>query len=127
MGLQNGKIANKRITASSSWDRYHAPFLARLHKGKSHRYIGAWAAGFNNYHQWLQVDFGRPSKIVRISIQGRADADQWVTYFRVSHSLDRLHYVYYKYRDSIKVSPIQNHLSMLSLITKLWFNMVIIQ
>lgn len=104
MGIRNGKLPNKRMTASSMWDRFHAPYLARLHKGRSRRYVGAWSARYNNYYQWLQVDFGRPAKIVRISTQGRADADQWVTYYKVAHSLDRLHYVYYKYRDSVKVS-----------------------
>ena len=104
MGIQNGRLSNKRMTASSSWDRFHSPYLARLHKGKSRRYVGGWSAGFNNKYQWLQIYFSRPAKIVRISTQGRSDKDQWVTRYKVSHSLDRLHYVYYRYHDTIVVS-----------------------
>ena len=105
MGMQTGKIPNKRITASSSWDKYHGAFLARLNRNKVRgRYRTAWSAGVNNHAQWIRVDFGRPAKIVRVSIQGRADADQWVTSFWLSYSLDFLHYVYYKYHDGYKVT-----------------------
>ena len=104
MGMQSGKIPNNRITASSSLDKYHAPYLARLHRnmvrGRSSK---TWSAAVNNHGQWIRVDFGREAKIVRVSIQGSANADHWVTSFRLSYSLDFVHYVYYKYKDSEKV------------------------
>ena len=95
MGLRNGKLRNRQITASSSWDKFHAPYLARLRKGKAGRFVAGWAAGVNNHDQWLQIDLARPSKIVRCSTQGRADVDQWVTSYWVSYSIDSLHFAFY--------------------------------
>ena len=103
MGMQTGRIKNNRITSSSEWDRYHAPFLARLHRRRRGRYMGAWSAKYNNYYQWLQVDFGKAAKIIKISTQGRQDLKQWVTQYYVTRSLDALHFVPYKERNNIKV------------------------
>ena len=103
MGMQTGRIKNNRITAASEWDRYHAPFLARLHRRRRGRYMGAWSAKYNNYYQWLQVDFGKAAKIIKISTQGRQDLKQWVTQYYVTRSLDALHFVPYKERNNIKV------------------------
>ncbi|XP_068726466.1 uncharacterized protein [Montipora capricornis] len=102
MGLQNGRIKNHMITASSFHDINHGPFLARLHGRRRGRYMGAWSAKYNNRYQYLQVDFGGASKIVRIAMQGRQDANQWVTQFYLSHSMDRVHFVEYMERNSRK-------------------------
>lgn len=104
MGLQTGAIKNSMVTASSQWDNYHAAFLGRLHWGRRGRYMGAWSAKHNNRYQYLQVDFGRAAKIIRIATQGRQDADQWVTQYYVMHSLDLLRFSEYKERNSRRVS-----------------------
>ena len=96
------------ITASSSHDNNHGPFLARLHGRRRGRYMGAWCAKYNNRYQYLQVDFGGASKIVRIAIQGRQDANQWVTQFYLSNSIDRVHFVEYMERNSRKVSHVRS-------------------
>ena len=103
MGMQSGRIKNYMITASSIWNVNHAAHLARLHRRRRGRYIGAWAAKYNNRYQWLQVYFGGASKIIRISTQGRQDANQWVTQYYVSHSMDRVHFSEYKERNNRKV------------------------
>ena len=103
MGLQSGRLRNNMITASSQWDTNHAAHLARLHGRRRGRYMGAWSSKYNNRYQWLRVDFGGPAKIIRISTQGRQDADQWVTQYYVSHSLDRVHFSEYQERNSRKV------------------------
>ena len=103
MGMQNGRIRNSMITASSFHDANHAPFLARLHGRRRGRYMGAWSAKYNNAYQYLQVDFGGASKIVRIALQGRQDANQWVKSFYCSYSMDRVHFVEYMERNSRKV------------------------
>ena len=60
MGVQNGKLPNNRMTASSHWDKYHAAFRGRLFLKKSGRYIGAWRPRTNNRYQFLQVwSYGR--------------------------------------------------------------------
>ena len=103
MGMQNRRIRNVRITASSQWNNYHGPYLARLHGKKHSRYIGAWSAAANNRYQWLQVNFGRPAKIVRIATQGRQDVNQWVTQYYVSFSMDGMHFAEFKNRNTRKV------------------------
>ena len=80
------------MTASSSYNNLHAPFLGRLHRAKRGRYVGAWCARHNNHNQWLQVDLGRTMKISGIATQGRQDADQWVTSYWVEFSSDGLHF-----------------------------------
>ena len=107
MGMQSGSIKNNQITASSyinqNKDHYHAPWLGRLQRHRKGRYAGAWLAKYNTAYQWLQVDFGKPSKIIKISTQGRHDAPMWVTQYYVTRSLDAIHFKQYEERNSIKV------------------------
>ena len=42
------------------------------------------------------MDFGRWTKVTRISTQGRQDADEWVTNYRVSYSYDGIFFRNYK-------------------------------
>ena len=104
MGLQSGRLKNHLVTASSQWDKYHAAFLARLHWQRRGRYMGAWSARHNNRYQWLQLDFSRWAKIIRLATQGRQDTDQWVTQYYVRHSLDGIRFVDYQERNTRKVS-----------------------
>lgn len=97
VGLQNGKIKNAAITASSQWDGNHAPWLARLHRPRRGRLIGAWSARKNNHNQWLQVDLGRSMKITGIATQGRYDADQWVTAYYLYYSSDGINFAKVKH------------------------------
>lgn len=88
IGLQNNRIKNAAITASSQWARKHASWLARLHRPRRGRLMGAWSARHNNYNQWLQVDTGRSMKVTGIATQGRQDANQWVTAYYLYYSSD---------------------------------------
>lgn len=103
MGIQSGRLKNHMITASSMWDVNHAAYFARLHNRRRGRFMGAWSAKYNSRYQWLQVYFGGAAKIIRISTQGRPDANQWVTQYYITHSLDRVHFSEYKERNSRKV------------------------
>lgn len=80
------------MSASSQWDRYHAPFRARLHITKQGRYIAAWSSRHNNHNQWLKIDLGRTNKVTGIATQGRQDMAQWVTVYYVYYSIDGLHF-----------------------------------
>ena len=88
LGMRSGKIPNSAITASSSWDRYHVPWLARLKKHFRRPYANAWCAKVNNKYQWIQVYMGSPKKVKKIATQGRRDANQWVTKYYITFSLD---------------------------------------
>ena len=97
IGLQNYRIKNAAITASSRWDQNHAPWLARLHRSRRGRFIGAWSSRRNDYKQWLQVDMGRSMKVTGIATQGRQDADQWVTAYYVYISSDGVNFAKVKH------------------------------
>ena len=93
------------MRASSSFNRFHGPFLARLHRRKRGRFVGAWCARHNNHNQWLQVDLGRTMKITGIATQGRGEVSQWVTYYWVRYSSDGSHFASVKYWwSSVKVN-----------------------
>lgn len=97
VGMQNGKIKNGQITASSMFNQFHAPWLARLHRAKHGRYIGSWSSRHNNHNQWLQVDLGKTMKVTGINTQGRQDLHQWVTAYYVFYSLDGMYFAKVKH------------------------------
>ena len=103
LGMQNRHIPNSAITASSMHDTNHAPYLGRLHFAARGSLQGAWSARFNDRYQYLQVDFRKPAKVTSVLTQGRQNANQWVTQFRLSSSQDGLSWADYKVLDSIKV------------------------
>jgi len=93
--MQNRRIPNARITASSYWDNNLNPQMARLHSARS------WSARINDhYRQWLQIDLGRPSRITKIATQGRKDARQWVKRYTLSYSQDGAVFTDYKAENS---------------------------
>ena len=104
LGMKSGRIKNIGISASSEWDKYHAAHLARLFARRMGRYMGVWAARYNNYYQWLQIDLFRVSKVIKIATQGRSGVSQWVTKYYLLSSIDGIHYSYYKYNSNNKVS-----------------------
>lgn len=104
MGLQNGRLRNHLVKASSQWDRYHAAFLGRLHRPRVGKYMGAWCARSNNRYQYLQIDFARLAKIIKMAIQGRHDANQWVKQYYITHSVNAINFVEYKERNNRKVT-----------------------
>lgn len=101
--MRNGRIRNNKITASSSYNVYHAAWLGRLGRVKSGRYIGAWCAKYRNYNQWFKVDFGRLIKITKIATQGRHDANHWIKSYYVSFSADNVHWAMYRFKSANKV------------------------
>ena len=68
-----------------------------------HSFRGAWSSRVNDRYQWLQVSFRYPKKIVAIATQGRQDWNQWVISYRLTYSMDKIHYVYYKQLGVTKV------------------------
>jgi len=93
------------MTASSQWDAKHAAWLARLHRARRGRLMGAWSSRHNNHNQWLQIDMGRHMKCSGINTQGRQDADQWVTAYYILYGSDGTRFSYVReWWDNIKVS-----------------------
>lgn len=96
LGMENYLIADGQISASSQWDDNYAAIQGRLHfkqPGKS----GAWSAKTNDVNQWLQIDLrDMYTKVSRVASQGRDDADQWVTKYKLQYSTDGVNFQYYK-------------------------------
>ena len=103
------------MTASSSYNVFHGAFLARLHRTRTGRYMGAWVARIRNSNQWLQVALGRPMTITGIATQGRHDANQWVTRYLVAFSQDNMHFEYYMEYGTFKVKLCDGEISNNSL------------
>lgn len=102
-GIPTGRRGARYITASSSWDKHHAPWRARLHQRVTGRYRGGWSARKNNRRQYLHFDLKKPRKVVKVVTQGRYDAKQWVTSFIISYSQDKYRWIRYKKYGRVKV------------------------
>ncbi|CAH3034581.1 unnamed protein product, partial [Pocillopora meandrina] len=94
--MQNGEIVDTQISSSSSIDEAHAASRGRLHLNATSGKAGAWSAGTNDNSQWLQVDLPNDTKVTGVATQGRQDADQWVTSYKLQYGSDGLNFQYYK-------------------------------
>ena len=99
--MQNGRIPDSAITASSEYSASYKAINGRLHfLYRSGRY-GSWTAGKTDVFQYLQVNFGDWTKVARVAIQGRQDKDQWVKSFSLSYGYDPIFFKAYK-EDGVK-------------------------
>ena len=83
LGIEYGDY-DKNITASSQqWEKYF-PIDAKLNSPTS------WCPSSvdKDNHPWIQVNFKDVKFITSITLQGRKDADQYVTKFRILYSKD---------------------------------------
>ena len=71
---------------ATKWDGNHGPTNARLYHIPGGGKTGAWSSRTNDKSQWIKVDLGEVNRVTQIASQGRSDAAQWVTKFRVSYS-----------------------------------------
>lgn len=80
LGMQNGKILDSQITASSQIINFEA-FKARLY-GSS-----CWRSARNNSGEFLEVKLGQKEYVKAITTQGDPREDNWTTQFYVAFSL----------------------------------------
>ena len=80
LGMEDGRIHDAAISASTIANNNHAAKLGRLNLVASSGNAGAWCVKTNNNKQWLQIDLGTPTTVTRVATQGRQDSSQWVTY-----------------------------------------------
>ena len=83
--MEDRRIPDSQITASSEYDSNHGPTNARLNRPADGSTTGAWSARTNDLLQWIQVDFGAPKMVSGIMMQGREEEAQWVTRYRVEY------------------------------------------
>ena len=86
--MESFEIPDSAISASSNWDTKHAARYARLRMTAGDGHVGGWSALHNNLNQWLQIDLGGTTEILKIATQGRQDTEQWVTSFKMAYSTD---------------------------------------
>ncbi|KAJ7370566.1 hypothetical protein OS493_031301 [Desmophyllum pertusum] len=101
LGLENGKIPDAAITASSSFNFALAPNRVRLNSPS------AWSiANSPRGPHWLQVDLGRIMAIKKVATQGRRidSHRQWVKSYKVSSREDGGNWAVYMENNAVKVS-----------------------
>ena len=96
-GMQNGRIQNSQITASTLHSPGLSPQQGRLNSASS------WSAGRNDQNQWIQVDLGREEVVTAIGTQGRANYGQWVKTYSVSYGSNGNASEPYNIDDAVKV------------------------
>jgi len=96
LGLEDGRVPDPLIRASSYYNYYCGPFNARLNRRRYGRQGGAWCAKRRDRRQWLQVDFGALTRVSRVATQGRQNAAQWVTSYYISYSRNGYKFVPYR-------------------------------
>lgn len=104
-GMQNGRIGNNRVTASSEWNAALGSSRARLMIARHGAKLGSWCVNKrnNNNRQYLQIDLGRVRKVTMIATQGRQDVGWFVRQYYVKYSQDGYHWAIYSHRNSPKV------------------------
>ena len=78
--MEDGRISDSRITASTTQSEEYSTRNARLNGPSS------WTARHNDPNQWIKVDLDSDKTITAIATQGRRD--DWVKTFTVSYSSD---------------------------------------
>ena len=106
--MEKGAISDRQITASSQLDANHAAIRGRLNSKEIANKGGSWSAGSNDSSQWLQLDLGsQHTKVTRVATQGRNDAAQWVTKYKLQYSNDGVNFHYYmeprKKREKVRI------------------------
>ena len=95
--MENLSITDGQIFASSQWDGNHAAIQGRLYFTASGSKQGGWSSRTNDVNQWLQIDLRNSyTRVTRLGSQGRNNADQWVTKYKLQYSDDGVNFQYFK-------------------------------
>lgn len=104
LGLEDKRVPNQMMRASSQYNHYCGPWSGRLNGRRAGRYGGAWCAKRRDRSQWLQVDFGALTRVSRVATQGRQNSVQWVKSYYLSYSKNGYKFLPYKEGGRTKVS-----------------------
>nr|XP_058963395.1 lactadherin-like [Pocillopora verrucosa] len=97
LGMENGKILDGQISASSEHSSSLAAIHGRLHYQGPQGNDGAWAASTNDFHQWLQIDLGSQFfKVKGVATQSRQNVMQYVTKYKLQYSNNGLNFKFYR-------------------------------
>ena len=106
LGIEDGRIPDSALTASTVHSAACAATFARLNLAAASGRVGSWCAKKNDINQWLQIDLGTPTTVTKVATQGRQDASQWITSYSLSYNLASSFWVQYTVRGKKKVKKI---------------------
>jgi len=96
LGSEDGRLPDVAFTASSIYNAHYAAYQGRLNAMRSGSKFGSWIARYNNRRQWFQIDLGNKAIVIKIGIQGRYDANQWVKSYTIAYGMNGFHFRFYK-------------------------------
>ena len=97
LGMENNRISDNQISASSVRGPNHKANQGRLHYTANGGKRGAWSAKKNDENQWLQIDLGGLyATVTAVATQGRHDEDEWVTEYMLQYSNETLNFQHYR-------------------------------
>jgi len=103
LGLEDKRISDSAFTASSSFNDHHRPSLARLNLLSDGKHVGAWCPKEKIPNQWLQIDLGEITAVTKVATQGRYSSEDRVKTYKLSYSVDGIHWTWYKQRAVDKI------------------------
>lgn len=106
LGLEDGRVPDPVMTASSYNNIYDAPWNARLNRRRYSRFGGGWSPRRNDRQRWLQIDFQAMTKATRVATQGMQNANYWVKKYYIKYARTRNRFVPYREGRSTKVCVI---------------------
>ncbi|EDO33458.1 predicted protein, partial [Nematostella vectensis] len=104
LGMQDGRILDSQLSASSKYDNAHGANFGRLHNPfvPSLGNYGCWAAKNKQARagEFLHINLLVPTYITKVATQGKNDpySQQWVKRYRLDYSPDGTTWAAYKVR-----------------------------
>ena len=104
LGVEDMRISDSAFTASGSYNNDHRPSLARLNLLSDGKHIAAWCPKAKSTNQWLQINRGEITAVTKVATQGRYSSEDRVKTYKLSYSIDGIHWTWYKQRAVDKVT-----------------------
>ena len=104
LGVEDMRISDSAFTASGSYNSNHRPSLARLNLLSDGKHIAAWCPKAKSTNQWLQINLGEITAVTKVATQGRYNSEDRVKTYKLSYSVDGIHWTWYKQRAVDKVT-----------------------
>ncbi len=92
--METGNITDDQLEASSDLSNGTGLLHWRLNQDAVPDIPGAWVALYTDVKPWVQISLHRRTQVTGLIVQGRVDAAQWVTTYKVKTSLDRRTWTY---------------------------------
>ena len=108
LGVEDMRIPDSAFTASGSYDNRHGPSLARLNLLTDGKHMAAWCPKIKSSNQWLQINLGEITAVTKVATQGRYNSEDRVKTYKLSYSVDGIHWTWYKQRAVDKVIKIDS-------------------